>query len=324
MPVIYSSTALHPLAEAMLRPAAEFIVASSLDAETQIREARDADVVIVRAPLPPALFDSTHKLRAAIRHGAGIDMIPYDEATRAGVLIANVPGVNAPTVAEHVFMVSMLLLRQFRRIDGDMRVDGWNAGRDHANANRDIAGKTIGIVGFGNIGGEIGRIARHGFRMDVLVHSRTAKDVEGVRFVPLDALLAEADIVVLCCPLTPETRGMMDARRIGLMKPDAILVNVSRGPVIMDEALIAALTESRIAGVALDVFSEQPLPAGHPYYGFDNVVVTPHMAGLTEESMMRMGVGAAEEALRVLRGELPKNLRNPEVLPSFWKRFAAG
>jgi D-3-phosphoglycerate dehydrogenase len=107
------------------------------------------------------------------------------------------------------------------------------------------------------------------------------------------------------------------------MKPNAILVNVSRGPVIVDEALIVALSEQRIAGAALDVFSEQPLPAGHPYYGFDNVVVTPHMAGLTEESMMRMGVGAAEEALRVLRGELPKNLRNPEVLPSFWKRFAS-
>lgn len=323
MPRIYSSTALHPRAEAMLRPVADFVVASSLDADTQLREAQDADVVIVRAPLPPSLFDNAHKLRAAIRHGAGIDMIPYDEATRAGVLIANVPGVNAPTVAEHVFMVSMLLLRQFRRIDGDMRADGWNAGRDHANGNRDIAGKAIGIVGFGNIGGEIARIARHSFRMDVLVHSRTAKDVEGARFVALDVLLAEVDIVVLCCPLTPETRGLMDARRIGLMKPDAILVNVSRGPVIVDDALIMALSENRIAGAALDVFAEQPLPRDHPYFGFNNVVVTPHMAGLTEESMMRMGVGAAEEALRVLRGELPKNLRNPEVLPSFWKRFAA-
>lgn len=323
MPLIYSSTPLHPAAEAMLRPAGEFLVASKLDAGTQLREARDADVVIVRAPLPPALFDNAPNLKAAIRHGAGIDMIPYDEATRAGVLIANVPGVNAPTVAEHVFMVSLMLLRQFRRVEGDMRRVDWNTGRDHANGNRDIAGKTIGIVGFGNIGGEIARIARHGFRMDVLVHTRTPRDAEGVRFVALDALLAEADIVVLCAPLSDETRGLMDARRIGLMKPDAILVNVSRGAVIDDAALITALAERRIAGAALDVFVEQPLPAGHPYYGFDNVIVTPHMAGLTEESMMRMGVTAAEEALRVLRGELPKNLRNPEALPAFRNRFSA-
>lgn len=322
MPVIYSSTSLHPKAEALLRPAADFVVGSSLDAETQLREARNADVVIVRAPLPPALFDNAPNLKAAIRHGAGIDMIPYDEATRAGVLIANVPGVNAPTVAEHVFMVSIMLLRQFRRIDGVTRDGGWNAARDIANANRDISGKTIGIVGFGNIGGHIANIARFGFGMDVLAHTRTPRDDDRVRFVALNDLLTHADIVVLCAPLSAETRGLMNADRIGRMKPGAILVNVSRGPVIDDEALIAALSEQRIAGAALDVFVEQPLPAGHPYYGFDNVVITPHIAGLTEESMIRMGLGAAEEALRVLRGEVPKNLRNPEALPAFWKRFA--
>jgi D-3-phosphoglycerate dehydrogenase len=106
------------------------------------------------------------------------------------------------------------------------------------------------------------------------------------------------------------------------MKPGAILVNVSRGPVVDDQALIAALAGGRLLGAALDVFAAQPLPADHPYYGFDNVIVTPHMAGITEESMMRMGLGAAEEALRILRGGLPVNLRNPEAEAAYRRRFA--
>jgi D-3-phosphoglycerate dehydrogenase len=115
---------------------------------------------------------------------------------------------------------------------------------------------------------------------------------------------------------------MIDARRIALMKPAAVIVNVARGPTIDDDALIAALRENRIGGAALDVFATQPLPPEHPYFSFDNVVVTPHMAGITEESMLRMGVGAVEETLRVLAGELPVNLRNPEVVERYRQRFA--
>lgn len=321
-PIVFSTHRLHPRADALLTPVVDLRVASALDDATLIDEARDASVVIVRAPIPAALFDTAPKLKIAIRHGAGLDMIPVEAATRAGVMVANVPGVNAPTVAEHVFMVSLALLRQFRRVDGALRAKGWNEGRDHAYANSDLGGRTLGIVGFGNVGAAIARIGRHGFNMQVLAHSRTPRQVDGVRFVDLDTLVAEADIVVLCCPLTPETRGLMNADRIGRMKSNALLVNVSRGPVVVDDALIPALREGRIAGAALDVFVEQPLPPGHPYYQFPNVIITPHMAGITEESMMRMGVGAAEQALQVLRGEQPTNLRNPEVLPRFVKRFA--
>jgi D-3-phosphoglycerate dehydrogenase len=313
-PIVFSTHRLHPRAEAMVSEVAELRVASALDDATLIDEARDATVVIVRAPIPAALFDAAPKLKIAIRHGAGIDMIPVEAATKAGVMVANVPGVNAPTVAEHVFMVSLALLRQFRRIDGDLRSKGWNEGRDHAYCNSDLGGRILGIVGFGNVGSEIARIGRHGFNMPVLAHSRTPKEVDGVSFVDLDVLVSEADIVVLCCPLTPETRGLLNADRIGRMKRTALLINVSRGPVVVDEALIPALREGRIAGAALDVFVEQPLPANHPYYEFSNVIITPHMAGITEESMMRMGLGAAEQALQVLRGEQPTNLRNAEVV----------
>lgn len=320
-PIIYSTHRLHPEAENLLRTAGELVIASALKDEVLINEGRQADVIIVRAPLPAALFDTVPRLRAAIRHGAGIDMIPYDEATRAGVLIANVPGANSRTVAEHVLMNAMMLLRRFRMVDGDLRSKGWLAGREHSNHGHDISGRTLGIVGFGNIGATLAAMARDGFGMNVIAHNRSAKQVDGVTFLELDVLLARADVIVLCCPLTDETRGLIDARRIALMKPGAFIVNVSRGPVIVDDALIAALKEGRIGGAALDVFVEQPLPPEHPYFALPNVVITPHMAGITEESMMRMGVGAAEEAVRVLKGELPRNLRNPEVLAHFRERF---
>jgi len=220
-------------------------------------------------------------------------------------------------------MVTLALLRRFRRVDHDLRHGGWLAGRAHADHGLDLAGRTLGIVGSGNIGKAIFRIARHGFGLDVVANSRSPSSVpDGARYLPIDDLVEAADIVVLCCPLTPETTGLMSRDRIGRMRPGALLVNVSRGPVVDDEALIAALASGRIGGAALDVFTTQPLPADHPYLAMDNVIVTPHMAGITDDSMMRMGVGAASEALRVLGGDLPLNLRNPEVVESYRRRFA--
>lgn len=321
MPLILSTNALHPRVAARLAEAGELRIASRTDAETLLEEGREADVVIVRAPLPEALFAAALRLRAAIRHGAGLDMIPVEAATAAGVLVANVPGANAQTVAEHVFLVTLALLRRFRPMDRDLRGSGWFAGRAHADDGAELGGRTMGIVGMGNVGRAVLRIAR-GFGLDVIVNTRNPASVlDGARFAGLDALVAESDVVVLCCPLTPETRGLINRERLARMKPSALLVNVSRGPVVDDEALLAALSEGRIGGAALDVFSTQPLPADHPYFGFDNVILTPHAAGITEESMVRMGMGAAAEAIRVLEGELPENLRNPEAVARYRERF---
>lgn len=306
----------------MLAGAGDLVIASAMDADTLAREARDADIVIVRAPLPPALFETAPRLRAAIRHGAGLDMIPVEAATKAGVLVANVPGVNARSVAEHVFFVSMALLRRFRVMDGDLRTKGWLAGRAHAELTNELAGRTIGVVGMGNVGRAVARIARHGFGLTVLANSRSGKDLpDDIDLVSLDDLVAGSDVVVLCCPLTPETTGLISRERIGRMKPGSLIVNVSRGPVIDDDGLIDALRAGRIGGAALDVFATQPLPADHPYFSLSNVIVTPHMAGITEESMMRMGTGAAEETIRVLSNRLPANLCNPDVLERYRQRF---
>lgn len=322
MSIIFSTHALHPRATEMLAAAGELRIASAPDGDTLLREGRYADILIVRAPIPPSFFPDAPRLRAAIRHGAGVDMIPYAAATAAGVLIANVPGVNAPTVAEHVFMVTLALLRRFRSMDRDLRGKGWSAGRAHSDHAVDLGGRTLGVVGMGNIGKAIFRVAHHGFGLDVVANSRSPSSLpEGARYLPLDELVATSDIVVLCCPLTPETTGMLSRERIARMKLGALLVNVSRGPVVDDEALIEALQSGWLGGAALDVFTTQPLPPEHPYLQFDNVIVTPHLAGITDGSMMRMGTGAASEAIRVLNGELPVNLRNPEVTELYRRRF---
>ena len=319
MPVIYATHVLHPAASAMLAAAADLRVASALDPATLIREGWLCDIVIVRAPIPPEIFGPGTRLRAAIRHGAGTDMIPIEAATAAGVLVANVPGANAATVAEHVMMTALMLLRRFRRVDGDLRRSGWGAARDHAERGHDLQGRTIGLVGFGAVGQAVASLAA-AFGVSALACSPSGRTAPGVEALPLDAVLARSDIVVLCCPLKPETRGLIDARRLALIRPGALLINVARGPVVVEDALIASLQSGHLAGAALDVFDTQPLPAGHPFFAFDNVILTPHMAGITDESMARMGAGAAVEALRVLQGALPLNLINPQAEPAYRAR----
>jgi D-3-phosphoglycerate dehydrogenase len=259
-------------------------------------------------------------LRAAVRHGAGLDMIPMQAATAAGVLVANVPGANAATVAEHAIFAAIALLRQFRAMDTALRARGWNAGRAFSDQGRDLGGKTLGIFGYGNIGRALHRMAL-GFGMKITSHTRRPDSLpQDVQALGLDDLVAGADILVLCAPLTDDTRGAMSAARIARLKPGACLINVSRGPLVDTAALTAALQSGRISA-ALDVFDSQPLPADSPLWVLPNVILTPHMAGITEDSMLRMGQVTADETLRILNGALPLNFCNPEVEASYRRRF---
>jgi D-3-phosphoglycerate dehydrogenase len=323
MAIVYSTHPLHPDAVALLGNAADLKAASALDAKTLAAEGHQCDIVIVRAPLPAEIFASGTRLKAAIRHGAGVDMIPVDAATEAGVLVANVPGVNASSVAEHVVFATIALLHRYRLLDRDLRRKGWLAGRDYSLSNHDLAGRSLGIVGMGAVGKAIAK-AFGGLGVTIKGYSPSGRGFpDGVERLALDDLITASDILVLCCPLKPETRGLIDARRLALLKPGSILINVSRGPVVDEAPLIEALRSGHLWGAALDVFNTQPLPPDHPFFAFDNVIITPHMAGITEESMARMGKGAIAEALRVLKGELPLNLINPEAVAAYRRRFGS-
>lgn len=323
MPQIFSTHPLHPLVTARLQAAGDFCVASTPTPAAIMAEGCGAAVLIVRAPVPPQYFARATGLRAAVRHGAGLDMIPLQAARDAGVLVANVPGANASTVAEHAIFAAIGLLRQYRAMDAALRRDGWNAGRAFADHGRDLSGKRLGLLGFGNIGRALHRIAA-GFDMQVAATTRRPETLPaGVLALPLDGLVASSDVLVLCCPLTAETTGAISAARIATMKPGAVLINVARGPVVDTAALTLALQQRRIAGAALDVFDTQPLPPDSPLWGMQNVILTPHMAGITEDSMLRMGTIAADEALRILQGGLPLNFCNPGVEAAYRARFPA-
>jgi D-3-phosphoglycerate dehydrogenase len=321
MRLVVSTHALHPRAAALIETVARLEIASDLDPIALTAAAHDAEVVIVRAPLPRDLFAYTPLLRAAIRHGAGVDMIPIEEATAAGVLVANVPGANARSVAEYVIFSVLALARRFQRLDRDLRSNGWGAAREHAISGTEIRGKTLGIIGVGNVGREIAGLAdAMGMTVEAFRPSGTTMP-PNTTWKPLDDVIRGADFLVLCCPLTDGTRGMMNGERLALMKRSAYLINVARGAVLVEEDLIQALEQGRIAGAALDVFQQQPLPSDHPLWVRDDVLLTPHLAGITTGSMQAMGEGAAQEALRVLSGKLPVNLVNPEVIPAYRARF---
>jgi D-3-phosphoglycerate dehydrogenase / 2-oxoglutarate reductase len=324
MGIIFSTHPLHPDVSARLEAAGQYRVASSPIAAAIMAEGLDAEVLIVRANIPLEYFRSARLLRGAVRHGAGLDMIPMQAANDAGVLVANVPGANAGTVAEHAIFAAIALRRQFRAMDIALRTQGWNAGRAYSDHGRDLSGATLGVLGMGNIGRALTQMAQAGFGMNVISHTRRPTSLpKNVRPASLDELVSQSDILVLCCPLTDETRGVISATRIAMMHKGAVLINVARGPVVDTAALTAALQERRILGAALDVFDHQPLPESSPLYALDNVILTPHMAGVTEDSMLRVGTIAADEVFAILGNQLPHNFCNSEVTASYRKRFPA-
>ena len=277
--------------------------------------ARDVDGIITRSKLPDDICELAPRLRGIVVHGTGTDLVPLAAATARGVLVANLPGVNAQPVAEYCAMAILMLGRNIVAITAALRSAPWDDARRLGAKAHEIAGMTLGIVGVGAIGARLAKIARHGFGMQVLGHQRRLDRLPPEAApASLVQLLAKSDFVVLACPLTPQTKQLINAKTLGLMKRTAWLINVGRGPVVHEEALIAALREKRIAGAMLDVYEHYRLEPGHPLFALDNVILTPHLAAVTQETRARAAVAAADEMLRILRGEPPRNLVNPQVL----------
>jgi D-3-phosphoglycerate dehydrogenase len=303
-----------PAGEELLSTSATVIRAPDSAPATIRSLARDADGVIIRSKLPDDIFDAAPRLRAVVVHGTGTDLVPLESATAHGVVVANLPGINAQSVAEYCAMAMLMLARNIISITLAVRSIPWDEARRLGARAHEIAGMTLGIVGVGEIGGRLAKIARHGFGMKVLGHQRRLE-----RLPPetdpatLQELLLHSDFVVLCCPLTPQTRYLVNRETISRMKPSAWLINIGRGAVVQEEALVEALRTKRIAGAMLDVYEHYRLEPGHPLFALDNVILTPHLAAVTRESRARASVAAADEMLRILRGERPRNLVNPEI-----------
>jgi D-3-phosphoglycerate dehydrogenase / 2-oxoglutarate reductase len=298
----------------ILSTVAEVVVAPDTQAQTLLDCARDADAILVRANLPPNIFEVTQRLRGVVRYAVGLDMIPMAAATAKSIPVANMPGVNSESVAEYAVSALLLMTRRMHLINHTLRTQGWNAARVIGEQSAELMGRTIGIVGVGNIGGRLAEICHAGFRMKVLGHQRRLDVLPAfVKGVDIDTLCRESDFIALCCPLTDATHNLISGQRIALMKPGAGIVNVSRGPVWDELAVAAALRENRLGSAVCDVYQEQPLRRDHPFLALDNIVLTAHMGGLTQGSMRRLSIGSAQEVLRLLRDEEPLNFVNPEV-----------
>jgi D-3-phosphoglycerate dehydrogenase len=256
-------------------------------------------------------------------NGAGYDPVDVEACTAAGVLVVNQSGGNAHSVAEHA--LGMLLTLSKRILEADRAL------RRQANIIRndlmgtEAQGKTIGIVGLGNVGRRIAELCRGLLGMNVLAYdpylSATEMAERGGEKVSLDDLLRRSDYVSISCPLTKESRGMIGAREFALMQPHAYFITTARGFIHDEAALVEALRNKLIAGAGLDVWAKEPPPPEHPLLQFDNVLASPHTAGVTREARENMGRIAAEQMLGALDGKRPPRVINPEVWPAYARRF---
>jgi D-3-phosphoglycerate dehydrogenase len=256
-------------------------------------------------------------------NGAGFDPVDVDACTEAGVVVVNQSGGNAHSVAEHALGMMLTLSKRIIEADRALRRDP-NVNRN-ALMGTEAQGKTIGIVGLGNVGRRIAELCKGLLGMQVLAYDPylTAAEMaaRGAEKVELDDLLRRSDYVSINCPLSKDNRGMIGAREFALMQPHAYFITTARGFIHDETALAEALRKKQIAGAGLDVWSKEPPAADHPLLQFDNVLASPHTAGVTHEARTNMGKIAAEQMLGALDGNRPPRLINPEVWPAYAKRF---
>lgn len=250
----------------------------------------------------------------------GYQHIDVEAAARRRIPVANAAGANATSVAEHTIMAALALLKKLLVQHEKTTAGEWAQDEMAARGVFELSGKTLGIIGMGRVGREVALRARP-FGCAIVYHDTSRLPAEeearlGVTARELDLLLAEADVVTVHAPLTAETENLLSARRMALMKPGAVLVNVARGGLVDELALSAALEEGRLAGAAVDVFSEEPPTGENPLLSAPNTILTPHTAGATNESRMRIIDMAMENVVAVLNGRMPDNIVNG-VEPDF-------
>ncbi len=280
--------------------------------------ARDVDAIIVQyAPLTRRVLSELRRCRVIARYGIGVDNVDVPAATDHGIWVTNVPGFCAAEVAEHTLAFILSLGRRLVRLDRSVRAGQWET-IGVMRPTRRLSELTLGLVGFGRVARELAPRARAlGLRV-VATAPHTSAEVMasfGVEQASFDQVLEQSDIVSLHLPLTSATRHLIDARRLAQMKPTAFLINTSRGALVDERALIDALREGRLAGAALDVLEVEPPARDNPLLAMDNVVVTPHSAYYSDDSLAYLQTAVAQEVVRVLGGDRPKSPVNPTLTP---------
>ena len=297
---------------------------------TQIEDLSPAGLKQLRAALPQAhgllgaslrldaeLLDLAPQLEAVASVSVGVDNYDIEYLSRRQILLSNTPDVLTETTADTGFALILATARRVVELANLVRAGQWSRNIGPAHFGSDVHGKTLGIIGMGRIGEALAQRGHAGFGMPLIYHSNSPKPaVEqrfNARYCSLDELLAQADFVCLTLPLTAQTQGLIGAREFALMRPESIFINISRGKVVDEGALIEALQQRTIRAAGLDVFEREPLDHDSPLLQLDNVVATPHIGSATHETREAMARCAVDNLLAALAGQRPANLVNPQV-----------
>lgn len=318
-PIVLLAVPPHPDGRALLEQEATVVECAELTEAAVIAAAQEAEGLLIRhKPLcTESLMAGCPRLRVVGRYGAGLDTVDLAGATRLGVAIVHAPDANAPAAAEHALMLMLHCVKNTRVTDRMARAGDWRQVRYQGIT--ELRGKTLGIIGVGRIGRTVAQLAaafgmrRIGFDIALSADELRRRGVEPVD--SLEALLGAADIVTCHTPLTERTRKLIDRAAIARMKRGAIFINTSRGGVHDETALYEALVDGRLRAAGLDVWAQEPPSPDNPLFRLDQVVCTPHVAGVTEEADRAIALQVTGEMLRVLRGDKPEALANPDVWP---------
>ncbi|MDQ7819625.1 MAG: D-glycerate dehydrogenase [Armatimonadota bacterium] len=284
-----------------------------------LREVAEVDglLSLLTDRIDAQVMDAAPRLRVVANFAVGYDNIDVPEATRRKIVVTNTPEVLTETVADFAFCLILAAARRLVEADRFTRAGRWKTWEPMLLAGQDVHHATLGLVGLGRIGSAVARRAQ-GFAMRVLYYDVVRRqDLEqtlGIAYAPLDDVLREADIISVHVPLTPQTRHLIGPAQFALMKPTAVFVNTSRGPVVDQRALAEALATGRIFAAGIDVFEVEPVPPDDPLLRLDNVAVAPHIASASVPTRTRMATLAAENLVAVLQGRRPPTPVNPEVL----------
>lgn len=287
---------------------------SGIEDDDFIKALKQADAVLCGNDLHvnEDLFDLAPKVKVIAKLGVGLDTVDIDAASRHGAIVFHTPGANNQAVGDHTFALILSLARRIPYCDQSLREKRW----EHTKImGVEIWQKTIGIIGLGAIGRCVALRAK-GFQMKVVAYDpywpAEFADQKGIEQMPLDELLKVADIVTIHAPLTPENKGLINARAFKLMKSTALLINVARGAIVAESDLYQALKNGEIGGAGVDVFEPEP-PTESPLLELDNVVLSPHTAAFTHEALDNMSMGIVDQLIDYYQGKRPAHLVNPEV-----------
>ncbi|MCG6535598.1 MAG: hydroxyacid dehydrogenase [Syntrophales bacterium LBB04] len=292
-------------------------VASDPSVKTVIQEIRGVAGVVVRtAPFTREIIEAADSLKVIGRHGVGVDNIDVKTATEKGIVVVYTPLANATSVAEHTILFIGALAKRVMTMDRATREGRWEVRNEYKAV--DLDGKALGLIGLGRVGTMVAKKAMAAYNMSVIayvpyIRPDVARSMGLTLCQPMEEIFRKADVVSLHTPLTPETRGLVNADCLRLMRPTAFLINTARGEVLDEKALYEALRSGAIAGAALDVFDQEPPLRDNPLFALENVILSPHSAALTQECVIRMATGAAEGVVDVLSGRRPQFAVNPEV-----------